>query len=92
MKTEITGQSRGRAEEERAFGESCGEMPNVFDKARPGIPHADYRVLVMRAALKLSSKPTTKDFALAKAHVDRELASQGIGVVIPAARPSRRTI
>ena len=94
MKTEIYGNVRRKSEEEQAYEEDCGFSPNVFDKAQPGIPHQDYRVLVLRTASKLAStsRPTTKDFALAKAHVDRELANQGIGVVIPAARPSRRTV
>lgn len=92
MKTIIVGNVRRRGEEEQAYAEACGETPHVFDKAQPGIPHKDYRVLVMRAALGLSKSPTTKDFALAKAAVDRELANQGIGVVISAARPSRKTV
>jgi hypothetical protein len=92
MKTIIVGNVRGRDEEEQAYAEACGEAPHVFDKSRPGIPHKDYRVLVMQSAFRLSKNPTTKDFALAKAAVDSELAKQGVGVVIPAARPSRKTV
>jgi hypothetical protein len=90
-KTEIVRSVRGADEEERAYEEACG-VGSVFDKAQPGIPHQDYRVLIMQTVARLSKNPTTKDFALAKATVDRELAKQGVGIVIPAARPSRRTV
>jgi hypothetical protein len=83
---------RRPSEEERAYEEDCGGSPNVFDKAQSGMPHKDYRVLIMQTVARLSQNPTTKDFALAKAQVDKELARQGIGIVIPAARPSRRTV
>lgn len=101
MKTEIVKVQGRTSEEDQAYAEACGELGvsgrqnesmGVFDKAQPGIPHKDYRVLIMQTVAKLSPNPQTKHFALAKAKIDRELARQGIGVVIPAARPSRRTV
>lgn len=99
MKTEILRTPRRASEEDQAYEEACGsvldhdrESMGLFDRSQPGIPHKDYRVLIMQTVAKLSPNPTTKHFALAKAKIDRELANQGIGVVIPAARPSRRTV
>jgi hypothetical protein len=79
----------GASEEERAYRAECGD---VLARTLPGIPHSEYRVLVMRQVAKLSPKPTTKDFAVAKAIVDFDLKRQGLGIVIPAARPGRRTV
>jgi hypothetical protein len=90
MKYEITAASGYcSCEEDVALGDACGA---VLDRTVPGIPHADYRVLVMRTVMKFSSNPSTKDFAVAKAMVDRELKQKGIGIIIPAARPGRRTV
>jgi hypothetical protein len=92
---------RGRNKDEEEIAHSCGSAERAY-RARlsgddlmartlPGIPHEDYRVLVMRTALKLASKPSTKDFARAKALVDKQLVDQGVGVVIPHAQPGRVT-
>jgi hypothetical protein len=45
----------------------------------------------MKTALSKSLTPSTKDFAIAKARVDRVLVDKGIGISIPAARPGRVT-
>ena len=100
MKHEICGYTV--REEDRELARSCGAeqeafsrqalgSPTLMTKTLPGIPHEQYRVLVMAAALKLSKDPTTKDFALAKSQVDKMLVARGIGVVIPNAKPPRVT-
>lgn len=91
--------SLGKDEEE--ISRSCGSAERAYlarfsgdalmTRTLPGIPHEDYRLLIMRSALKLSPTPTTKDFALAKARVDKELVDRGLGVVIPHAKPGRVT-
>jgi hypothetical protein len=80
-----------RSEEELALDAECGASLGVLDRTQAGMPHQAYRVLVMREALKLSKSPTTKQYAAAKAMVDRDLANKGIGIIIPAARPGRVT-
>jgi hypothetical protein len=91
MKTEIEGMAMA-GEEARELARSCGAEAEAFlRKSLPGIPHADYRLLVMREALKAGRSPTTKDYAKAQANVDDALAARGIGIVIPAARPGRVT-
>ena len=92
MRSEILGKAHRPSEEERALDEECGSSIGVLGKSLPGIPHQDYRVLVMQEVLKRSSHPTTKDYALAKIKVDKALENQGIGIIIPAARPGRRTV
>ena len=91
MITEIMGYCHC-GEEEMELARSCGaEATSLLGRMLPGIPHDDYRVLVMTAALAKNRKPTTKDFALAKARVDRVLVDRGIGISSPAARPGRVT-
>lgn len=91
MTTEIMGGCRC-GEEEIELARSCGaEAISLLGRVMPGIPHEDYRVLVMKTALAKNSQPTTKDFAVAKARVDRVLVDKGIGISIPAARPGRVT-
>jgi len=91
MKTEIMG-SCHCGEEDLELARSCGaEARSFLGRVMPGIPHEDYRVLVMTTALKKNRNPTTKDFALAKARVDRVLVDKGLGISIPAARPGRVT-
>jgi hypothetical protein len=91
MKTEIMG-SCHCGEEDLELARSCGaEALSFLGRVLPGIPHEDYRVLVMTTALKKTRNPTTKDFALAKARVDRVLVDKGLGISIPAARPGRVT-
>jgi hypothetical protein len=91
MKTEIMG-SCHCGEEDLELARSCGaEAMSFLGRVMPGIPHEDYRVLVMTTALKKNRNPTTKDFALAKARVDRVLVDKGLGISIPAARTGRVT-
>ncbi len=61
MKREIVNSGRAKGEEEQAYEEACGD--SILNKSIPGIPHPDYRVLIMKEALKKASQPTTKDFA-----------------------------
>lgn len=58
------------------------------------IPHENYRVAVMKAAVKSAGggKPTTKDFFKAKAAVDQVIGKAGIAIYMPGAKPGRRTI
>jgi hypothetical protein len=91
MTVEIMGSCRC-GEEELELARSCGaEAISLLGRVMPGIPHEDYRVLVMKTALSKSLTPSTKDFAIAKARVDRVLVDKGIGISIPAARPGRVT-
>lgn len=91
MKTEIMG-SCHCGEEELELARSCGaEAMSFLGRTLPGIPHEDYRVLVMTAALAKNKQPSTRDFAVAKARVDKVLVDRGIGISIPAARPGRVT-
>lgn len=82
-------------EEERELARSCGaEEEALMRRTLNGIPHEDYRVLVVAAASKLAKdpkNPTTRDYALAKGKIDDELVSRGLSVVVPAARPGRVT-
>ena len=91
MKTEILGSCRC-GEEDLELARSCGaEAMSFLGRVLPGIPHEDYRVLVMTAALSKKKNPTTREFAQAKARVDRVLVDKGLGISIPAARPGRVT-
>jgi hypothetical protein len=58
------------------------------------IPHENYRVAVMKAALKSSGgkRPSTKDYFQAKAAVDQTIGKSGITIYMPGAKPGRRTI
>lgn len=90
MRKEITCHMFG--DEERELAASCGDAGITFlRKTIPGIPHEDYRVLVLQKALKANPRPTTKDFARAQLEVDRALSKSGLGIVIPGARPGRVT-
>lgn len=77
--------------EQEAFSRQALGSPTLMTKTLPGIPHEQYRVLVMTAALRLSKQPTTRDYAIAKSQVDKLLVARGLGVIIPSARPSRIT-
>jgi hypothetical protein len=79
-------------EEARELARSCGaEESALMRRTMTGIPHTDYRVLVVTAAHRLSPNPTTKHYAKAKTAVDAALVARGLGVVIPDARPGRVT-
>jgi len=82
-------------EEERELARSCGaEEDALMRRTLNGIPHNDYRVLVVAAARKLAKNPrnpTTRDYALAKTKIDDELVRRGLSVVVPHARPGRVT-
>ena len=58
------------------------------------IANDTYRAIVWRHACRLASgaKPQAAQIALAQAKVQNFLASRNIGVAIPGARPSRRTV
>ena len=58
------------------------------------IPHDNYRVAVMKAAVKSANggRPSTKDYFAAKAAVDKVIGKSGISVYMPGAKPGRRTI
>lgn len=61
------------------------------------IDHDDYRVAVLRQAQKLAkmsgaSRPTTKDFYLAKKAVDGTMSRYGISLYLPGSRSSRLTV
>jgi hypothetical protein len=86
--------------DEREIAHSCGSAERAYrarlgqtlmTRTLPGIPHEDYRVLVMTTAFRRSSRPTTRDLALAKAQVDKMLVDRGLGVVIPHSKPGRVT-
>jgi len=57
------------------------------------IPHDNYRVAVIKAAVKSAGgkTPTTQDFYKAKAAVDKVIGQAGISVYMPGATPGRRT-
>ena len=82
-------------EEARELAASCGaEEAALMRRTLNGIPHSDYRVLVVAAARKLAKdpkNPTTKDFVVAKTQIDNELVARGLSVIIPRARPGRVT-
>ncbi len=82
-------------EEERELAHSCGaEEDALMRRTLNGIPHNDYRVLVVAQARKLAKdprNPTTRDYAQAKAKIDNALVAQGLSVVVPRARPGRVT-
>ena len=58
------------------------------------IPHENYRVAVMKAAVKSAGggRPSTKDYFTAKAAVDKVIGKSGITIYMPGAKPGRRTI
>lgn len=68
-----------------------GSNSSVVGKA---IPHENYRVAVMKAAVKSAGggQPTTKDFFKAKTAVDKVIGKSGITIYMPGAKPGRRTI
>lgn len=74
-------------DEARAEGEnssSCGE----------GLPHDEYRALVMNQAIKNAGgkTPGTKHLFAAKKAVDNALGNSGVSIYIPGAGPARRTV
>ena len=58
------------------------------------IPHDNYRVAVMKAAVKSAGggRPSTKDYFKAKSVVDKVIGKSGITIYMPGAKPGRRTI
>jgi hypothetical protein len=94
MIVEITGSSWGSRRDARELVQA-GEEP-IMTRVVPGIPHSDYRVLVVKAASALAKTqgrvtPSTADYARGKAKVDQMLVDRGVGVAIPGARPGRVT-
>ena len=94
MRVEISGSSWGSRREQHDLSQSGEET--ILQKTLPGIPHQDYRVLVMKATgalAKCSGReiPNTADFAQGKAQVDKMLVDRGLGVAIPGAQPGRVT-
>jgi hypothetical protein len=93
--------SSSLGKDEMEISRSCGSAERAYrarlngdalmTRTLPGIPHEDYRLMIMKMARKISTAPTTKDFALAKAQVDKQLVDRGLGVVIPHAKPGRVT-
>jgi hypothetical protein len=74
-------------DESRAEGEnstSCGD----------GLPHNQYRALVMRQAIKNAGgkAPGTKHLFMAKKSVDNALGASGVSIYIPGSGPMRRTV
>jgi hypothetical protein len=57
------------------------------------LSHNEYRALVMRQASKLGNgNPNSKHFFAAKSAVDRSLGRIGVSIMIPGARPGRKTM
>ena len=85
--------SRRRDEEMAAEREDRGIVGGSFVGGN-AIPHENYRVAVMKAAVKSANgtKPSTKDFFKAKAAVDKVIGKSGITIYMPGAQPGRRTI
>ena len=93
--------SRRRAEEAAAEREDRGEMGWYGNSFVGGaavcgnaIPHDNYRVAVMKAAVKSAGggRPSTKDYFVAKSAVDKVIGKSGITIYMPGAKPGRRTI
>lgn len=56
------------------------------------VPNVSYRAAVLRQARKVGGvRPTTKDFFAAKKAVDGAMASAGLSLYLPGARPGRVT-
>jgi hypothetical protein len=94
MRIEISGTSWGSRRDDSDLVQT-GEEP-IMTRVMPGIPHEDYRVLVMRATTTAAQSsgrgtPSTADFANGKARVDKMLVDRGVGVAIPGAKPGRVT-
>jgi len=94
MRVEISGASWGSRRDDRELVQT-GEEP-IMTRVIPGIPHEDYRVLVMKATSAVAKgqgrkTPITADFASGKSKVDKMLVDRGVGVAIPGARPGRVT-
>ena len=68
------------------------DRAQVEDTLGDSLSHPEYRVLVMREALKASSRPDTKAMYLAKQRVDQSLGRSGTSIYIPGARPRRKTV
>jgi hypothetical protein len=94
--------SKGEAEEMAAEREdSGGWYGNSFvggsrksTVVGNAIPHENYRVAVMKAAVKSAGggQPSTQDYFKAKAAVDKVIGKSGITIYMPGAKPGRRTI
>ena len=93
--------SRRRDEEDAAEREDRGNMGWYGNSFVGGaavcgnaIPHDNYRVAVMKAAVKSAGggRPSTKDYFAAKAAVDKVIGKSGITIYMPGAKPGRRTI
>jgi hypothetical protein len=92
--------SRRRAEEAAAEQEDRGNVGwsggSFVGAAVCGnaIPHDNYRVAVMKAAVKSAQgkRPSTKDYFAAKSAVDKVIGKSGITIYMPGAKPGRRTI
>ena len=92
--------SRRRAEEAAAEMEDRGIIGWYGNSFVGGsivgnaIPHDNYRVAVMKAAVKSANgrRPTTKDYFAAKSAVDKVIGKSGITIYMPGAKPGRRTI
>jgi hypothetical protein len=94
VRVEIAGSSWGSRRDDRDLVQT-GEEP-IMTRVVPGVPHEDYRVLVMRASSIVAEGrgrriPSTADYARGKAKVDKMLVDRGVGVAIPGARPGRVT-
>jgi len=98
----FVGQRSHRRDEEKAaeqedrgnvgwYGNSFVGGSSIVGNA---IPHENYRVAVMKAAVKSAGggRPSTKDYFTAKAAVDKVIGKSGITIYMPGAKPGRRTI
>ena len=91
-------------EEERAMAQEGGACERAALRRRTGvsgpsfvgaaIPNNVYRATIVKHAIKSAGgkTPTTKDFFLAKAKVDKVIGKAGISLYLPGAKPGRRTI
>lgn len=76
-------------DEDRAQEEETGHgVVSLGDS----LSHPEYRVLVMREALRAGRDPDTRTMYLAKQRVDQSLGRAGTSVYVPGARPRRRTV
>lgn len=90
----FVGRRSQRVDEEIAADQEDRGIISGSDMGGKSIPHENYRVAVMKAALKSSGgkRPTTRDYFKAKATVDQVIGKSGITIYMPGAMPGRRTI
>lgn len=90
----FVGRRSQRIDEEIAADHEDRGIVSGSDIGGKSIPHENYRVAVMKAALKSSGgkRPTTRDYFKAKATVDQVIGKSGISIYMPGAKPGRRTI